>query len=170
MSDFDYNAYLRSTKWRTKRKAALRRAEHRCQLCYGTQRLQAHHRTYDRIGNEKASDLTVLCEDCHAVFHAKLALKPMRPPKRGKQKARAKRTGTPLKAIQQADERDRKRMELRRKEYAERRKRQEEEHAAVRASERDLEVFLNKSERRRAARRGSATESGSGSSPDASTQ
>lgn len=66
----NYQEYLRSSKWRGKRKEALGRAGYRCQLCNSPTRLQVHHRTYDRLGNERPDDLIVLCQKCHTAFHA----------------------------------------------------------------------------------------------------
>jgi replicative DNA helicase len=31
--------------------------------------LEVHHRTYERIGQERSEDLTVLCDVCHGLFH-----------------------------------------------------------------------------------------------------
>lgn len=64
-----YGAYLRSSAWRVRRDAALARALSRCQVCNGDQGLNVHHRTYERIGRELESDLTVLCRSCHELFH-----------------------------------------------------------------------------------------------------
>jgi hypothetical protein len=64
-----YTEYLRSPEWKARRAAALAKAGHRCQLCNRAKRLQVHHRTYERIGQEAPSDLTVLCADCHEHFH-----------------------------------------------------------------------------------------------------
>lgn len=73
-----YEDYLRSAKWQRKRRAALARAEHRCQVCSGRDRLNVHHRTYERLGDERPADLTVLCETCHEIFHRHGRLDPMR--------------------------------------------------------------------------------------------
>ena len=67
-----YETYLQSPEWDRKRKAALKRAEYHCQLCNGQEKLNVHHRTYDRLGHERSADLIVLCENCHAQFHGKL--------------------------------------------------------------------------------------------------
>jgi hypothetical protein len=64
-----YREYLRSTEWRTTRRFALDHAEGRCQLCNRPGRLDVHHRTYERRGNELLADLTVLCRPCHTNFH-----------------------------------------------------------------------------------------------------
>ena len=47
--------------------------EYRCQICYTSHRLEVHHRTYERLGYEKPSDLTVLCYWCHRNNHDKVA-------------------------------------------------------------------------------------------------
>jgi hypothetical protein len=63
------DVYLRSDHWRDTRLAALERAEHRCQVCNRDGTLDVHHRTYERIGEERPADLTVLCRSCHNLFH-----------------------------------------------------------------------------------------------------
>jgi 5-methylcytosine-specific restriction endonuclease McrA len=68
-----YDAYLRSEEWAAKRKAAVRRAGHTCQVCnQADTRLEVHHRTYQRLYDEKPMDLTVLCSRCHALFHDRI--------------------------------------------------------------------------------------------------
>ncbi len=69
MNRTDYLAYLQSGTWRHKRINALRTAKGRCRLCNGTDNLEVHHRTYARVGRERAADLTVLCAECHVAFH-----------------------------------------------------------------------------------------------------
>jgi hypothetical protein len=65
----DYREYLQSSSWLEKRKAAIARAEGRCQLCNSTSQLQVHHRTYERVGDERPQDLVTLCDSCHYWFH-----------------------------------------------------------------------------------------------------
>lgn len=64
-----YTEYLQTEHWGSVRSKALERAEHRCQLCNADSALHVHHRTYERRGNERISDLTVLCKTCHERFH-----------------------------------------------------------------------------------------------------
>ena len=66
---FDYQAYLRSDAWRRRREHALTWADHRCQVCNSPHDLVVHHRTYESIGHEDLADLTVLCSECHDIFH-----------------------------------------------------------------------------------------------------
>lgn len=69
LATMPYSDYLQTPEWAAKRKKALRFAGFRCQLCNSNENLNVHHRTYKRRGYERLSDLTVLCEDCHATFH-----------------------------------------------------------------------------------------------------
>ena len=63
-----YKRYIRSKEWKKKAEDAKVRAGNRCQLCNRPRsevQLEAHHRTYERIGQELPGDITVLCRDCH---------------------------------------------------------------------------------------------------------
>lgn len=67
----DYYAYIKSDAWRERANAAKVWSLGRCQVCYAHEsekRLDAHHRTYERLGNELPQDITVLCEDCHKLY------------------------------------------------------------------------------------------------------
>lgn len=67
-----YYEYLKTPEWRDKRAAAIHRAAYRCQLCnaHGNDVvLQAHHRSYETLGQELSNDLVVLCKPCHARHH-----------------------------------------------------------------------------------------------------
>jgi hypothetical protein len=64
-----YATYLQSAEWRQRADAAKARFGNRCALCNAERPLQAHHRTYERVGNELPDDLIALCADCHDGFH-----------------------------------------------------------------------------------------------------
>ncbi len=64
-----YSEYLKTDGWQTRRAAALKRVDHRCQVCKSPDRLEVHHNTYERLGHERAADLVVLCRACHQLFH-----------------------------------------------------------------------------------------------------
>lgn len=68
----NYQEYIQSKEWKAKAKAAKHRANYRCEQC-GVLKpehlLHAHHLTYERLGNERKSDLKVLCNECHAEEH-----------------------------------------------------------------------------------------------------
>ena len=73
-TEIDYQEYIQSPEWRQKAKEAKERAGYRCQLCNkpGDDKcLHAHHRTYERLGDELPEDITVLCDVDHAKFHDK---------------------------------------------------------------------------------------------------
>jgi len=69
-----YNQYIQSPKWERKRQQRLDLAGDRCELCNRSSNLHVHHRTYERFGEERISDLIVLCRTCHDAFHDRLAL------------------------------------------------------------------------------------------------
>lgn len=70
------DVYLKSAHWAKVRSAALAYADHRCQVCNGRTQLDVHHRTYERLGREKPSDVTVLCRRCHETHHRAMARGP----------------------------------------------------------------------------------------------
>lgn len=67
-----YDEYLKSIVWHNIRNKKLIEVEHTCQICYSKNDLEVHHRTYKRIFREKMSDLTVLCRNCHQLYHTHL--------------------------------------------------------------------------------------------------
>lgn len=93
--------YLRSDHWRATRLAALERAGNRCQVCNADKRLDVHHRTYERIGNERPEDLTVLCRGCHELYHESRRRTPKRskPSRRVPQKRSAAETLKTLREV-----------------------------------------------------------------------
>ncbi len=71
LATMPYTEYLLTEEWQERRRGALKRAGYRCQLCNAAERLDVHHRTYERRGSEWNADLIVLCRPCHAKFHDK---------------------------------------------------------------------------------------------------
>lgn len=66
-----YEEYIKSQEWREKAEEAKAKAGNRCQVCNRSRaevQLDAHHRTYERLGNELPEDITVLCRDCHQLY------------------------------------------------------------------------------------------------------
>ena len=69
--------YLASRHWRNLRASILSERGNACQKCKKkSDKLNVHHITYKRIGNEKKSDLLVVCENCHSKIHNKKKKKP----------------------------------------------------------------------------------------------
>jgi len=64
-----YNIYLEFYAWQIKRKAVLKAAGYRCRC--GNRATQVHHETYERVLNERLSDLTAVCRTCHQAEHSK---------------------------------------------------------------------------------------------------
>jgi 5-methylcytosine-specific restriction endonuclease McrA len=76
----DYWQYLRSDEWKARRRDARHRAGNQCQDCsVSNVVLHVHHLTYERLGQELASDLRVLCLTCHAERHDGLGDDPCAP-------------------------------------------------------------------------------------------
>ncbi len=70
----DYREYIRSDEWKKRAEEAKARVGNRCQVCNRSRtevQLDAHHRTYEYLGNERPEDITVLCRDCHQLYEDK---------------------------------------------------------------------------------------------------
>ena len=64
-----YSQYLITDHWASIRKKARARDGNRCRLCNSSERLNVHHRTYERLGCEQDDDVITLCHACHENFH-----------------------------------------------------------------------------------------------------
>jgi hypothetical protein len=75
-----YQNYLKSPKWARTKKRRLQLAGFRCEFvprteledgirCARTRYLCVHHNTYERLGNERDSDLDVFCWAHHMIEH-----------------------------------------------------------------------------------------------------
>lgn len=84
MNIMKYTEYLKTDHWKELRAVKLHEANDQCETCKSKSRLQVHHLTYERVGNELLTDLKVLCESCHEKVHN------IFPSKRKKRKARPK--------------------------------------------------------------------------------
>jgi hypothetical protein len=67
-----YEEYLQTEEWQEKREQALERDGHCCRACNSGEKLEVHHRTYARRGNEDLGDLTTFCDQCHKHFHERM--------------------------------------------------------------------------------------------------
>jgi 5-methylcytosine-specific restriction endonuclease McrA len=62
--------YRKQPEWQARRTATLSRAGYHCQFCSESDtRLDVHHNTYERYGDESAFDLIALCSACHERGH-----------------------------------------------------------------------------------------------------
>lgn len=75
-----YQEYLDSDQWKATRDMAIMRAGRVCQFCRSDKKLNVHHNTYDRLGEELPTDLLVLCQECHTTLHAVKDGRPTRMP------------------------------------------------------------------------------------------
>ena len=64
-----YQNYIHSPEWVAKREKVLIFWGRRCALCNSPERVEVHHRTYDRLGQELLTDLIPLCDTCHERHH-----------------------------------------------------------------------------------------------------
>ena len=69
-----YNKYLKSDKWKEKKKGFLKFLEVRdyeiaCVRCGNPNKLEFHHIHYDTVGDETINDVLLLCHDCHKYWH-----------------------------------------------------------------------------------------------------
>lgn len=66
----EYAEYLRSNHWRAvRRRYQASKLPWRCYICGADKRLDLHHKTYKRFGNENLHDLIPLCRPCHNLVH-----------------------------------------------------------------------------------------------------
>lgn len=64
-----YQEYLNDDWWKSFKGLVLRFWEHRCALCNSNKNIDVHHRTYERLHEEKISDCIALCRSCHKRHH-----------------------------------------------------------------------------------------------------
>ena len=68
----NYREYIHSKEWQAKASNIKRIRGYTCELCGASGHgivLHAHHKTYERLGDELESDIMVLCSSCHMAFH-----------------------------------------------------------------------------------------------------
>jgi 5-methylcytosine-specific restriction endonuclease McrA len=64
-----YEVFLATNYWRNLRERAFEELGRSCRRCGQTEFLHVHHKTYERLGRERISDLEVLCRRCHQTKH-----------------------------------------------------------------------------------------------------
>lgn len=64
-----YNTYLKSDIWLSKRDLVLKRDNYICQGCLSAKSIHVHHTTYDNVFDELLFQLISLCLDCHSKLH-----------------------------------------------------------------------------------------------------
>lgn len=69
-----YDNYLKSEHWsdvKQRYKSSKLNRKKLCKMCYRDLRLDLHHITYKRIGQERLQDLLQICRECHKIVHRK---------------------------------------------------------------------------------------------------
>jgi len=61
----EYRAYLQSPRWQKLRRAVMLRAKGKCEICFRADGSDAAHLCYDRMFNERLTDLLWVCRACH---------------------------------------------------------------------------------------------------------
>jgi 5-methylcytosine-specific restriction endonuclease McrA len=64
-----YDAYLMSPKWRAISARVIARADDLCEGCGESPATQAHHLTYENVGEEFLWELRAVCRACHQRLH-----------------------------------------------------------------------------------------------------
>lgn len=65
-----YKEYLKTNHWKnTKDRMYKSKYKYECYCCGTKKLLQLHHKSYNRVGNEKLNDLIWLCGGCHNLVH-----------------------------------------------------------------------------------------------------
>ena len=77
----EYEAHLKSEKWKSLRKECFRRAGYRCEFCGEVARLAAHHVRYPKNGFKRDSveNLVAACSKCHGICHGILTFRRVEP-------------------------------------------------------------------------------------------
>ena len=61
----EYTAYRESERWKKLRRAAMLRAKGKCEICFRRDGTELAHLTYERIFNERLTDVLWVCRGCH---------------------------------------------------------------------------------------------------------
>ena len=77
MTRAEYQAYLASRDWALKREAVRERSGGRCERCWANGMDAVHHKTYERVGNERLDDLQAICDPCHEFLSGKTNADPI---------------------------------------------------------------------------------------------
>jgi hypothetical protein len=61
----EYLCYLQSQRWHTLARAVRMRAKGKCEICLRADGTECAHLTYERIFNERLTDVLWVCIKCH---------------------------------------------------------------------------------------------------------
>jgi len=73
----NYHTYIKSKFWKRRKIELFKTRSKLCDKCGSNKNIQVHHLKYDylQFGKEKDSDLAILCNDCHELFHSRYGVK-----------------------------------------------------------------------------------------------
>lgn len=71
---YEHTKHLGSDEWAAMRRAVLKARGGKCERCGEADGLEVHHKNYCRLGNERLSDLLLLCGRCHEQEHVAAAI------------------------------------------------------------------------------------------------
>lgn len=70
MTKEEYREYLNTAHWKQVRNDIYKKRKKICYCCQKEiNRLEVHHKTYERIGKERRGDLVLVCPACHEEIH-----------------------------------------------------------------------------------------------------
>lgn len=64
-----YRDYIQSQRWMQRKRKYFETHEKKCKACKTSRRIELHHKTYNRLGQERDADLVPLCQLCHSKVH-----------------------------------------------------------------------------------------------------
>ena len=67
-----YKKYLKGSHWSDFKTKTYNsgKGKRRCAVCGSYEKLNIYHTSYKRLGKEKASDVMILCKNCHNDYHS----------------------------------------------------------------------------------------------------
>lgn len=64
-----YSDYINSKHWKEYKNNVYKNKKNCCEICGSEKRLIVHHKTYERLGEEKILDTMIVCAKCHDAIH-----------------------------------------------------------------------------------------------------
>jgi hypothetical protein len=68
----EYARYLQSPRWRALTRAVRIRAKGKCEICWRWDGEECAHLTYERIFNERMTDVLWVCKRCHRELDSRI--------------------------------------------------------------------------------------------------
>jgi hypothetical protein len=68
----EYARYLQSPRWRMLARAVRIRAKGKCEICWRRDGEECAHLTYERVFNERMTDVLWVCKWCHRELDSRI--------------------------------------------------------------------------------------------------